>query len=591
MDDLTSLRMYADGFFFMIRIRDPAVCALASSLNNGRPCRVLGKMLHGSYNSCRTVVFSDADGGGQAAAADCPRPGEEKWIIRFPTLPRLAYPVEKLRAEIATMKYLAERTTIPVPRVLAYGFGGDYPTGVPFVAMEYIEGDSLLDRLSGLDDEGRTYLYAQLADMFVQLREQEFPPIGALTLDDEGAWRFARNRPLSIDFSNAQVDGQCPADFMPPDQTFESTSEYCGSLMTLEVLNYLRQRDRAGDEENARNQLVAIHQFRDALSGWIRPEYNGGPFVLTHGDFLPGNIMVEHDSLRIVAVIDWEYSHTAPLQLLVPPTWLTALPMESLLSRKGAVEYAEELRRLTDAVRAAEQKLLSPVAGPRLSEVWERSVQPTRSFGIAHALLRRCNIPMVCWTHMQPPGEPHEPLVARFFDPAHNGAAGRLERLVLRKVEDKARIRAVLANDAAVDEVLDRPASPLPPLSTEDVETLKAFVEGFTGGEAFVKGFTGRFMRGRGWHWLVRGWAWIASLVRTKQLGPRLVRDAAMGAIALVGLSCLILARCWRVRDLELRRRVSRDYPSCAKGRAGRRHPRRQGRTLALYVISARDMS
>ncbi|KAI9827241.1 MAG: hypothetical protein M1832_005379 [Thelocarpon impressellum] len=386
------------------------------------------------------------------------------------------------------MGYLAERTTIPVPRAIACGFGGDYPTGVPFIAMEYIKGDSLLNRLTGLDDEGRTYLYAQLADMFVQLREQEFPRIGALTLDDKGAWKFARDRPLSIDFSNAQVDGQGPADFMPPDQTFESTSGYCRSLMTLEVLNYLRQRDRAGDEENARDQLVAIHQFRDALSGWIRPEYDGGPFVLAHGDFLPGNIMVEHDSLRIVAVIDWEYSHTVPLQLLVPPTSLTAVPMDTLLSRKGAAENAKELRRLTGAVRAAEQKLLLPVAGPRLSEVWERCVQPTRSFGIAHALLRRCNIPMVYWTHVQPPGEHCEPLVARFFDPAHNGAAGRLERLVRRKVEDKARIRAVLADDAVCNEVLERPASPPPPLSTEDVETLESFVKGFTGGEVLVKG-------------------------------------------------------------------------------------------------------
>lgn len=56
----------------------------------------------------------------------------------------------------------------------------------------------------------------------------------------------------------------------------------------------------------------------------VLPDHDMGPFKLSCDDFQPTNMIVnnEHD-LKVVAVIDWEWSYTAPAQLVnSTPTWL-----------------------------------------------------------------------------------------------------------------------------------------------------------------------------------------------------------------------------------------------------------------------------
>ncbi|KAI9823939.1 MAG: hypothetical protein M1832_002257 [Thelocarpon impressellum] len=121
--------------------------------------------------------------------------------------------------------------------------------------------------------------------------------------------------------------------------------------------------------------------------------------------------------------------------------------------------------------------------------------------------------------------------VAQFFDPARNGAAGRLKRLVRGKVKDNTSFEALYDDNEAADKVLNRFGSPLPPLSTEDVSTLEVFVKDCARGDIRNWGYWGS-------RWLIQGRAWIGSIVWTKQTGPRPMRDARVGFLALVGLSC-----------------------------------------------------
>lgn len=64
-------------------------------------------------------------------------------IIRFPLPGATMFPEEKLRNEVAIMRYIHDRTTIPVPSILHWG-----PKKVsllemaPFIIMEYIEHDA-----------------------------------------------------------------------------------------------------------------------------------------------------------------------------------------------------------------------------------------------------------------------------------------------------------------------------------------------------------------------------------------------------------------------------------------------------------------
>ncbi|OAX79482.1 hypothetical protein ACJ72_06196 [Emergomyces africanus] len=98
MDAITSHRLEAETTSFIASIDRAAVCDLASSFHpEKKRCRIFDEEKKGSFNICFPVQFLED------AAGDDFTTGE-KWMVRIPLLPRLAFPEEKLRSEIATMK-------------------------------------------------------------------------------------------------------------------------------------------------------------------------------------------------------------------------------------------------------------------------------------------------------------------------------------------------------------------------------------------------------------------------------------------------------------------------------------------------------
>jgi aminoglycoside phosphotransferase (APT) family kinase protein len=60
-------------------------------------------------------------------------------LIRFPQPGAVKFPEEKIRREVAVMRYVADYTAIPVPFVLRIGMSDEGPAGLgPFILMEYI---------------------------------------------------------------------------------------------------------------------------------------------------------------------------------------------------------------------------------------------------------------------------------------------------------------------------------------------------------------------------------------------------------------------------------------------------------------------
>ncbi|KAI1919889.1 hypothetical protein LOZ65_004282 [Ophidiomyces ophidiicola] len=130
--------------------------------------------MQGSYNISFPVVFCDPDG--------CEK---EKWIVGIPLIPRLAFPEEKMRGEIATMKYVSEKTKIPIPQLYGYAISSENALGQPFMLLEFIEGQTLHSALEFLEanEEKRKHVYSQLGLIYLELFQQQFDRIGALTLD------------------------------------------------------------------------------------------------------------------------------------------------------------------------------------------------------------------------------------------------------------------------------------------------------------------------------------------------------------------------------------------------------------------------
>ncbi|KAI1944149.1 hypothetical protein LOZ12_004268 [Ophidiomyces ophidiicola] len=272
--------------------------------------------MQGSYNINFPVVFCDPDGREM-----------EKWIVRIPLIPRLAFPEEKMRGEIATMKYVSEKTKIPIAHLYGYSISSENVLGQPFMLLEFIEGQTLHSVLE-----------------FLEANEEK---------------RKHHNRPLTISINDQEVGGLNVCQYLSKHQTFTSTVDYAYMLLNTIFNEFYHRRDSVYDEEDARCYIYSLYLAQGVIMEWIRPEFNHGPFILMHKDLRPCNIIVD-DNLNIISVLDWEWSHTVPTQLFVPPSWLTRRTLLSITHPISMILYNHELYHFRTAVERREYADYNP---------------------------------------------------------------------------------------------------------------------------------------------------------------------------------------------------------------------------------------
>lgn len=294
----------------------PSVCQLASKFRDSQPCYVAG-LKCGSFNFCIKVQF-ESDG--------------EEWMLRFPIPGKVMVPEQKLRNEVATLKYIKEKTDIPVPTVIAYGMADDNPTGLgPFLITNFIQGTQLSEMLKSdsVDEQGDKVLsndipdstlevvYQQIALVILQLANHDFDRIGSLSLDDDGTWSI-NSGPLTLNMNEL---ARCGNIHVEP-RVHSTAADYLLEIAEQNILHLEKQRNSISSTADARLKYTARYLFRAITPNFVSRKYNQGPFKLFCDDSRPGNILVD-DSFKITGIIDWEWCYTAPYQFTyAPPRWL-----------------------------------------------------------------------------------------------------------------------------------------------------------------------------------------------------------------------------------------------------------------------------
>ncbi|RIA91598.1 hypothetical protein C1645_692500 [Glomus cerebriforme] len=138
---------------------------LASNRLN-RHCVRTCRLTRGLYNEIHLLQFD--------AGPDC--------IARLSR--NLTHPAVKFASEIATMKYVAQNTSIKVPEVYDWDFTVHNPIKIPYILMERLPGQHLYRVWDELTVKEKKCVLSQIVETLLELWTKcQFEEIGCLYMD------------------------------------------------------------------------------------------------------------------------------------------------------------------------------------------------------------------------------------------------------------------------------------------------------------------------------------------------------------------------------------------------------------------------
>lgn len=338
----------------LIEARDDVVAFVDAHLDGKGAGEYLG-FFKGSFNLSFHVGF-----GGQRPSA----------LIRFakPGHTNSPWRAEKVANEVRMIEYLRQHTTIPLPCIRCWGSAEESPQQLgPFIIMDFIEGTRLSTSLKqpteddnadmilnpAIDEETLDIVYDQLADYILQISRLEFPLIGAISKDTLGTWAVT-SRPLTYDMNELATGTGYPSDQFPT-APFSCASDFFHAIAQQRLLHLHTQRNLARNEADVRKRFIARHRFKQLI-----PKYcidDAGPFKVFCDDMQPANMLIDPDTLRITAVLDFEFTNSMPAQFTYdPPWWLLLRGPDVWLDRNGGDEFlARYVPRMEQFLRALER--------------------------------------------------------------------------------------------------------------------------------------------------------------------------------------------------------------------------------------------
>ncbi|KAL4985841.1 hypothetical protein BDW68DRAFT_164298 [Aspergillus falconensis] len=298
------------------------LCEWVSTFHpNKLPCQLDGTFRHGAFNAGMKMVFSDSTA----------------WMVRFPRVGMVCdnYADEKVAMEVTALNLIHNRTTIPVPRVQAWGAAATNPLGLgPFIIMDFIDGVSLSDILQDpnaerpsrvmredISDSDIECIYRQLANFLLQLFMLDFDQIGSLPSPQTEAQGPTPPRPLTFKAHSILQNGGVDT-FGDRAQGFATTTEYFQYVATQDWEQLVHQPNSTVGPYDAKNKYVAFKVLNALIPDLVHAKYDRCKFKLVCDDLGLANLIVRgREDLTVVGVVDLEWSYIGPAQLFGSAPW------------------------------------------------------------------------------------------------------------------------------------------------------------------------------------------------------------------------------------------------------------------------------
>ena len=305
------------------------------------------------------------------------------WYIFRATSP--VEPFYKTASEIATYSYLRERTSIPIPRVIAHSSTAENELGCEWILMEKVPGVPLADVWRDIDLETKSKQTKIIADFWRQLQEQSFSAIGNLYFSQDIDVLTDAVRVVATE-DKKYVLGPVVTPYMfvggrklrvPRNLgPYTNDAEYMAAMADSERedMKLLLSADAHSlhdfDEDLAEDaeKIVEVLNELQTMSPALFPS-RPREFSLLHHDLSLTNILVDPTTYEITGIVDWECVGTRPHWESKYPQLLDAVGPESLELEVEPLAPGE-----TDEVRVEhwenwERRQLRPMFDRELGEV------------------------------------------------------------------------------------------------------------------------------------------------------------------------------------------------------------------------------
>lgn len=301
---------------------------------------------HGCCNIVLEVSFSDG----------------VYWIARIPHTSVTASAARRntrdLQSEMATLRTIKERTSIPVPQVFNCAVFPDNEVGWPYMLMEYLPGRVLGGPIaSRVPPEHLSKVAKQTADVLFQLHHLTFDRLGRLWRGEEG------DGPLEV----------IPIGSGPEPQT---------SLEWFYAHRQDENRSALQGHPDDPEWRTACWVLKTALPHIIIEDRARGPFPLCNLDLHHSNFLFD-DDYNLTGVIDWTQAQAVPLErLAVCPEFITSPAGEAEANQKIVTfrtAVCEHLQRLEEAEGST--GLFASYFGTKRAEITHRCTysRPSRA--------------------------------------------------------------------------------------------------------------------------------------------------------------------------------------------------------------------
>ncbi|KAM7198513.1 phosphotransferase-3 [Rhypophila sp. PSN 637] len=369
---------------------------------------------------------------------------DEKILFRLSCPNQAIFPQEKTEAEAATARYLAEFSTLPVPKIFHQGTEPDlgpymviHDLGTRRCMSDALEAprddpDDTPTLNPEISETNLKRLYTKMAQCVYRLGQPTFPRIGALVETRPGVFEVL-GRPITLNMSNMfQLSNIPPAIFPPKGTTYKSVDEYYIVLADMQLATLVFQHnDMVDSEDDCRNKYVARQLFRKLAKhgrlstfGFVEDDWSAesakcrltlhapdstGSFRLWCDDFRPVNVLVdEANDDKVLGVIDWEFAYAAPTQFALDCPWWLLLDSPEMWDAgvdDWIAKYTSRLETWLSAMEEVERdygSLEQPVGSPtplRLS-AYMRESWSTGRFWLNYAARKSWAFDHVYWNYL-----------------------------------------------------------------------------------------------------------------------------------------------------------------------------------------------